>query len=139
MNRLLDLTLSYWETENCARATACGLLDFFDNHSESKTLYDALLPFGGGIGEKSICGAVCGCLAALSFKLTEKRLENEEIREKSILFKELFAEQFESLLCRELIQSFLLEDGTYSDERRNRCTEFVTEGVKLVNTLVEEA
>ena len=137
MNKLVDLTLKYWETENCARATACALLDYFNYKSESMVLYKAILPFGGGIGEKSICGAVCGSLAALSFKLSELGLESEEIREKATLFKEQFRSRFGTLICRELIQPYLLEDETYAPERRDRCTAFVEEGVKLVNVIVE--
>ncbi|MHA1910199.1 MAG: C-GCAxxG-C-C family protein [Candidatus Kariarchaeaceae archaeon] len=138
MSQLIDLTLKYWETENCARAAACGLLDFFNHISESKTMFKAILPFGGGIGERSICGAVCGSLAALSFKLAELGLEKEAINEKVSLFKEQFTTRFETLICRDLIQPYLLEDGTFAPERRDRCTEFVVEGVKMVNSIVEE-
>ena len=137
MGQLNDITMKYWETENCARATACGLLDFYDYTSESKVMFKAILPFGGGIGEKSICGAVCGSLAALSFKLAELSIEAEEIREKATLFKEQFTTRFGSLICRELIQPFLQADETYSPERRESCTELVDEGVILVNSIVE--
>ena len=139
MSKLIDLTLKYWDTENCARATACGLLDYYNHVSESKTMFKAILPFGGGIGEKSICGAVCGSLAALSFKLTELGLEKETISEKATLFKEQFTARFGTLVCRELIEPYLLEDGTYALERRDSCTELVKEGVKLVDKIVEES
>jgi C_GCAxxG_C_C family probable redox protein len=138
MSRLTDLTLKYWETENCARATACGLLDYYNHKSESKTMFKAILPFGGGIGERSICGAVCGSLAALSFKIAEIGVEKEVILEKASLFKEQFTARFGTLMCKELIQPYFLKDGTYAPERRNHCTELVEEGVKLVNTILEE-
>ena len=137
MSQLVDLTLKYWETENCARATACGLLDFYNYESESKTMYKAILPFGGGIGERSICGAVCGALAALSFKLAETGVEKEVISDKATLFKEQFTARFGTLMCKELIQPYFLKDGTYAPERRDHCTELVKDGVKIVDSIVE--
>ena len=61
---------------------ASGVLDFFGFEEEGKTLNKAFLPYGGGAGERAICGSLLGALGALSFLLEEKGVKREEIYEK---------------------------------------------------------
>jgi len=80
MSDIIDEAKKYWENNfNCSQAAACGILDFYGYKQQSETMLKALLPFGGGIGERSICGSLTGALAGLSTLLHEKGIDRDTI------------------------------------------------------------
>jgi len=131
----------YWENgNNCARSAACGILDYYDYPEISKYIRKALLPFGGGIGEGSVCGSATGALAALSIILSEKGFSDEEISQKTKMFKEKFRKEFSAIDCRDILDEFRLEDGSIDKEnpkRREKCTKTVIRAVLIVKELVD--
>ncbi|MHA1954690.1 MAG: C-GCAxxG-C-C family protein [Candidatus Heimdallarchaeaceae archaeon] len=131
----------YWEHEyNCAQATAGGILDYFNFKSESEILIKSFLPYGGGIGERSICGSLVGALGALSFLLKEKGLEYKQIAEKIKALKNGFAESNGSLYCKELLDEYIDQDGKLDRDNPNRrkvCDQTVETAVLIVKDIVE--
>ena len=88
MSDIINEAKKYWENNfNCSQAAACGILDYYGFKQQSETMKKALLPFEGGIGERSICGSLTGALAGLSTLLHEKGIERDsmyEYKEKSL-------------------------------------------------------
>ena len=131
----------YWEHgHNCARSTASGILDYFGYKAESEILNKSFLPYGGGIGERSICGSLVGALGALSFLLMEKGLSNEEIAEKIKVLKTGFAESNGSLYCGKLLDEFIDQEGKLDKDhpdRRKVCDQTVETAVLIVKDIYE--
>ena len=138
---ITEKTLEYWEKKaNCARASVCGILSYYDNESLCDPFYKAMLPMGGGFGEGLVCGAVTGSLAALSLILAEKGLEDKEISKKTEMWREYFKEKFETLTCFELIDEFRTKIGEIDFEmpgRREKCTDFVIAGVIFAQQIID--
>ena len=138
---IISETKKYWENDfNCSIAAACGILNYYGYKHHSKTMKHALLPFGGGIGERSVCGAVTGALAGLSSVLHEKGLDKDSIYDLTKRFKERFKEEVGTLYCREIIHDFILPDGSVDMEnpkRRKSCDKAVYEAVVIVKEIVD--
>ncbi|NPD88592.1 MAG: C_GCAxxG_C_C family protein [Asgard group archaeon] len=131
----------YWKHgHNCAQSAAGGILDYFGFESESEILNKSFLPYGGGIGERSICGSLVGALGALSFLLKEKGLDNEKIYAKIKVLKTAFAESNGSLYCKELLDGYIDQDGKIdieNPERKKVCDQTVETVVLIVKDIVE--
>jgi len=131
----------YWEHDhNCAQAAASGILDYFGFESERETLRKSFLPYGGGIGERSICGSLVGALGALSFLLWNEGLIGEEIYKKIKVLKDGFLEANGSLYCKEILDEFIDEEGKLdrdNPERRKTCDQTVETAVTIVKDIVE--
>jgi C_GCAxxG_C_C family probable redox protein len=131
----------YWEHgHNCAQSAASGILDYFGFEIESKILRNSFLPYGGGIGVRSVCGSLVGALGALSFLLKEKGLDNEKIYEKIKVLKDGFSEANGSLYCKEILEEFIDQNGNLdkdNPERRKTCDKTVETAVLIVKDIVE--
>ena len=142
MTDILEDLYNYWGNDyNCSRSVARGILDHFKMKKLSKTIDKALYAFGGGMGERSICGAVTGGLVALSVYMVEKGIETEKMGEVFKEFKMKFSEKNNSLRCRELIGSYILEDGSVdkdSTERKEICNNAVESAVLIAKELIEK-
>ncbi|MHA2252958.1 MAG: C-GCAxxG-C-C family protein [Candidatus Kariarchaeaceae archaeon] len=139
MNDLIELTLDYWKKEDCARSTACGLLEYYDQMSAKEVLYKAILPFAEGTGERSICGSISGSLAAMSYILSEKGLSKVEIRKKISSFKDKFKQEFNTLMCSDLLDNHLGDRPYPPDpERLEICTKSVTTSVSIAQKLLDD-
>ena len=139
--RAIENAMKHWEKdENCAQSTSCAILEIFNFEKEKHVLKDAFVPFGGGIGEKSICGTVTGTLAGISFVLSQNHISEEVILSVSEEYKERFKTIFNHLKCKQLLKVFMDEDGNYSESdnsyRRNKCTFMVQTAVKIATELI---
>ncbi len=138
---IVDEAFEYWKSNyNCAQAVGCGALDYFGFEEESKTLRKTFLPYGGGIGERTICGSLVGALGALSFLLIEKGVKYEQIYDKFKALKQKFSEENGSLRCRELLQDFIDADGKLdkdNPERKKVCDKTVETSVLFVKELID--
>ena len=132
--------LELWEMEaNCAQATAKGLVQHFGYEDASEVLFHSFIPYGGGFGDRSICGAISGTLAALSYVLSQKGCTQEEIEDLTSQFKEKFITEFGSLRCREILAPFQLPDGEFdmdNPQRKDTCTRAVDLASQLACTLL---
>ena len=141
MSDIVNETKKYWENDfNCSIAVACGILNYYGYKHHSETLKKALLPFGGGMGEKSVCGAVTGALAGLSSVLYEKGLDKDSIYDLTKRFKERFKEEVGTLYCREILNDFFVPDGSVdmeNPERRKTCDEAVFQAVTIVKEIID--
>jgi len=140
MKDIVEEVFKYWKDINCARAAANGILDFYDYPEYGKVMNKAFLPFGGGVGERSICGAVLGALPALSFLLSEKGLINEDIGLKTNYFKKRFREKVGTIYCREIILDFIQPDGSVdmdNPERRKLCDKAVGTVALIVKEIID--
>ena len=141
MSDIINETKKYWEDDfNCSQAAACGILDYYGYEQQSNTLKKALLPFGGGIGERSICGAVTGSLAALSIIMYEKEIDKDTKYDLNKKFKERFIEEVGTLYCKEILQDFIASDGTLdkdNPERRKTCDNSVFKAVTIIKEIID--
>ena len=139
-NLAVQEVLDLWEMEaNCAQATAKGLLQHFGYEEASDVLFNSFFPYGGGFKERSICGAVSGTLAALSYLGYRKEYSHDEIIALGNAFKEKFQTEFGSLRCRGILAPFQLPDGEFdmdNPDRRDRCTYAVGLATQMANTLL---
>ncbi len=142
MKNIVDETRKYWENDfNCARAAARGILDYYNYQNLSEILDKALLPFGGGTGERSICGAVTGALAAISTLLVEKNIEDEKKKEVFRAFKDKFMEKNGTLYCREILKDFFLPDGSIDvdhPKRKASCDQAVETASLIAKELIDK-
>ncbi|MHA1398396.1 MAG: C-GCAxxG-C-C family (seleno)protein [Candidatus Heimdallarchaeaceae archaeon] len=142
MEEIKERAFNYWNNgQNCARSSASGLLDYYGYNEESKILNAAFLPYGGGVGERSLCGALLGGLAGLSFILRKKGIQEELITEKIEEFKKNFEEQMGSLYCGEIIGAFLTPEGELKDDspqRRSICDNSVATAVIVAKKITDK-
>ena len=135
-------TSKYWDNEsNCAQAVSCGLLDYFNMSEHVGLIHDAMTGFGGGMGERSICGAVTGGLAALGILLKKKGIGTEQRSEIFRKYNQAFINDFNTLDCKEIIADFILPDGSVDrdrPERRILCTKAVNTAAKIVKDIFNE-
>jgi C_GCAxxG_C_C family probable redox protein len=138
---IVEEAYKYWGHDyNCAQAAAGGILDYFGYKTEGEILIKSFLPYGGGIGERSICGSLVGALGALSFLLKEKGLNGKEIYEKIKILKTGFKESNDSLYCKELLDEFIDQDGKVdrdNPDRRKICDKTVETAVLIVKDIIE--
>lgn len=144
MDDIIASAMNYWEKKkvNCARTAACGILEFYKHFDESKILYNAFTTFGGGLGEKTVCGGLIGALGALNLLLAERGLGDKEVAEKAKELKAIFREEFNTLECRVLLEEFRTEDGQFDmdhPERRQKCTRTVERAVTGVQQIIERS
>lgn len=124
---------------NCAQSSAGALLEHYQ-HPAAKTMESALLTFGGGMGEGSICGAVSGSMAALSLLLEDKGVSKKQIKDQTSKFKACFIRQQGSLDCDDLLEPFRVHGEIPEDRqeaRRISCTNCVVKAVQIASSLVE--
>jgi C_GCAxxG_C_C family probable redox protein len=141
--KIVELTRNYWEKRsNCAQSTAAGILENYDHSDLSPSFYKAMLPFGGGVGEESICGAVLGSLAGMSLALADKGVNPDGVREKSKEFKRRLRERFGTLECGALMDEFRDPQGKIVFDmpgRREKCTKVVESAVILARQLIDSS
>lgn len=143
MSNVINEAAKYWNKEsNCAQAVACGVLEYYNHNDCLETIHNALLGFGGGMGEKSICGAVTGGLAALGILMSKKDLEKDDISDIFRKFKDTFNNKFKTLNCGEILSEFVLPDGSIdieNPERRLTCTEALELAASIVKEVLDES
>ncbi|NPD88633.1 MAG: C_GCAxxG_C_C family protein [Asgard group archaeon] len=139
LNDILDFSKKYWLDENCARTTACGILDYYKYTDASEILFKSFAPFGEGLGERLTCGSVIGSLAALSYILSEKVLSKQEILKKADIFKESFREEFGTIQCSAILQPYLKQNESYPSDpvRLDICTKTIKKAVLEVERIIE--
>ncbi|MFW9994909.1 MAG: C-GCAxxG-C-C family (seleno)protein [Candidatus Odinarchaeota archaeon] len=139
-DNIIDLTMSVRNDYNCAQATAYGILSYFDHHFEAETLAKSFVPYGGGVGEGSICGAVLGSLAGLSRILNDKNMIYDDIVKAGTSFKQLVEREFDSYYCKELMKEFSGKEPLTEEMRAKRsqkCSDVIKFCVKTIQSLVE--
>lgn len=144
MKDLEEITSDYWNSgSNCAQSSACGLLKFFSCEVDIKSIHDLMLTYGGGVGEKSICGAILGSIGAMNVILAKKNVNYDEIREISKQFKKTFTDNWDSLQCITLLDAYLDENGDIKESlaasRKDNCTKIVLSAVYLAKGLIEKS
>ncbi|MFX0115292.1 MAG: C-GCAxxG-C-C family (seleno)protein [Candidatus Hodarchaeota archaeon] len=142
MDDIIALAMNYWDKKklNCAQTAACGILDFYKHAEGSQILCKAFTTFGGGLGERTVCGSLIGALGALNLLLAERGLSYKEIAEKTKELKTLFREGFGTLKCRILLDEFRTEDGQFDmdhPDRRPKCTRTVETAVTGVQQIID--
>ncbi|MCG3216027.1 MAG: C_GCAxxG_C_C family protein [Candidatus Heimdallarchaeota archaeon] len=120
MHQIVKQAFKYWEKRNCARSTSCAILDYYGFSEYTNVLDSAMILFGGGAGERSICGSLLGALAGMGVVLKEKGLEEKEIYKKSKYLKAGFKKEMGTLRCREILADFLDENGVLDKDHPDR-------------------
>ena len=143
MSNIRNEASKYWNQEsNCAQAVACGVLEYYDQIDYLETVHSSLLGFGGGMGERSICGAVTGGLAALGILMSKRDLEKDDKSDIFRKFKDTFNDKFKTLNCGEILSEFILPDGSIDIEnpdRRLTCTRAVELATSIVKEVLDES
>ena len=142
MSEIISETKKYWENgKNCARSTSCGILDYFGLSGYTKVMDSAMIPFGGGVGERSICGSLLGALAGMCIVLKEKGMDEKVIYTKPKILKDEFKKKMGTLYCKAILDDFIDDKGVLdyeNPERRKRCNSTVEAAVLGVKKIVEE-
>ncbi len=142
MSNITNEVAQYWNQEsNCAQAVACGVLEFYKQNDCIETVHNAMLGFGGGMGERSICGAVTGGLAVLGILMSKKDLEKDDKSAVFRKFKDSFNNKFKTSNCGEILAEFILPDGSVdkeNPERRLTCTGAVELAASIVKDVLDE-
>ena len=143
MSNIINETSKYWNQEsNCAQAVACGVLEYYDQKDCLETIHNALRGFGGGMGERSICGAVTGGLAVLGILMGKMDLDKDDKSDIFRKFKDSFNNKFKTLNCGEILSKFVLPDGLIdveNPERRLTCTGAVELAASIVKEVLDES
>ena len=141
--KIIELTRNYWNSRNnCAQSTACGILDYNDYTHLSEYFRKAFRPYGGGLGELDLCGAILGTVAGMGLVLADKKgLTDKEVLKKVSDFKDEIKEQYGTLICAELMQDFI-HDGKFEINmpgRREKCTDVVELSVALARQIIDSS
>ena len=124
---------------NCAESTLKCLIDdgVIDIPEESIKLMSG---FGGGMQRGTVCGAVIASVAALGS--VYGRLSAEEDRKPSAdavrLFLRRFEEEFGTIYCKELQQTYVREHALKSDGMYRACTVFVEKAIELTTAIIKD-
>ncbi len=139
MTDIINTSRKHWLDNNCAMATACGILDFYKYEEASQVLFKSLVSFGEGLGERLVCGSVVGSIAALCYILSDKGLTKKEILEKTEVFKTAFRKEFGTILCSELLYPEIKLNDSYPLDpvRLDICTKTVEKSVLEVQKIIE--
>ncbi len=140
LDKLHEKVSNYWDLgNNCAQSTASGILNYYQYDSEAEVLFKSLIPYESGFKEGTVCGAVSGTLAALSFVLTSKNADKEEVTTISKEFKDNFIEKCNSIYCYKILERFKQEDNSINwadPERHPTCTKCVKIAAELGAKLI---
>lgn len=139
MDKITETTAEYWNNSfNCAQSTACGILSYYEMKDKCSLIADAMVGFGGGMGERSVCGAITGTLAALGIVLKAKNVSKEELAKSINGFKKAMKDKY-SLNCVDILADFINEDGTVNNtpERKQKCTEVVYFAAKTAKKILD--
>ena len=154
LKKILEVS-DIWDKKNsnCAQATSKGLLDHFKYKEVGNVLFSSFIPFGGGFMCGSICGAVSGTLAAISYILLKKNCSMEEIYQITTQMKEKFVKEFGSLNCAEIMSPFfdmknflnmqksVMEnpENFFKSEPYKLCTNCVNKAAIIAKELIEKS
>ncbi len=134
--------MKYWDSKsNCAQSVSCGLLDSYNFVEGKEILYPALIHFGTGFGEYSVCGAITGGLSAVGLILSKKGLDDDTINELSNQFKETIKKKFNSLLCRDYMNPYFTKNGDIDWDlkgRREKCTDIVQTAFEEAKNIIDD-
>lgn len=134
-----DIQILWDNGHNCAQSTAKGLLNHYNFRKEGQILSLSFLPYGGGFKEGSICGAISGTLAAMSYILSKSEINNDKIVELTNQMKNEFLEEFTSVNCQTILDPFRKPDGEIDKdnvERRNLCTKAVNVSANIAHNIL---
>ena len=96
--------------------------------------------FGGGMQRGAVCGAVIASVAALGS--VYGRLSAEEDCKPSAdavrLFLRRFEEEFGTIYCKELQQTYVREHALKSDGMYRACTVFVEKAIELTTAIIKD-
>lgn len=101
--------------------------------------------FGGGMSCGEVCGAVTGALMVIGLKYGNYLPHTPEIKkqcaEKNAEFREKFLEEYDSIICRELLgydisipeeKEIIKEKGLFE----NFCSDVITYAIEVLNTIL---
>ncbi len=126
---------------NCAQSTAAVILELENQNTAANILLKAFYPNGFGFYEFSVCGAVSGTLAAMSYLLALEDRKEDEIVEISKEFKNQFTHECSSIYCSDLLNNFKDKNGinnTSNREFMEICTDCIKKAVIIVNDILEK-
>ncbi len=124
---------------NCAETTLRCLIEdgVIDLPMENVRMMSG---FGGGMQRGSVCGAVTGAVAAIG--AAKGRTEPGEDRKPSAEavrdFLKRFEEEFGTLYCKELQQTYVKDHALKSPGMYRACTVFVEKAVELTKDILQE-
>lgn len=124
---------------NCAESTLKCLIEdgVIDLPEESIRMMSG---FGGGMQRGSVCGAVVGSVAALGS--VYGRTSTDEDRKPSAVavrsFLKQFEEEFGTIYCKELQQTYVKEHALKSDGMYRACTVFVEKAIGIVSSIIAD-
>ena len=135
-----DVTKSFYNGGlNCAESTLKCLIEdgVIDLPEESIRMMSG---FGGGMQRGSVCGAVVGSVAALGS--VYGRTSTDEDRKPSAVavrsFLKQFEEEFGTIYCKELQQTYVKEHALKSDGMYRACTVFVEKAIGIVSSIIAD-
>ncbi|MCY3413898.1 MAG: C_GCAxxG_C_C family protein [Candidatus Heimdallarchaeota archaeon] len=137
-----SIILEIWADHNCARATGVGLLRIHQDPDADK-FFSVFTSFGGGMGERGLCGAMTGTVGAMSKLLSEKQVNEEQIRDEVNRLKEHMRMKFGegSIDCKAFLKDYLLDDGSIDSTnsgRRDHCTSIVLEATRFAHEIINQ-
>ena len=96
--------------------------------------------FGGGMQRGSVCGAVVSSVAALGS--VYGRTSTDEDRKPSAAavrsFLKQFEEEFGTIYCKELQQTYVKEHALKSDGMYRACKVFVEKAIGIVSSIIAD-
>ena len=122
---------------NCAESTLKCLIEdgIIDIPEGSVRMMSG---FGGGMQRGSVCGAVIGSVAALGS--VYGRTLAEEDRKPSAdavrTFLRRFEEEFGTIYCKELQQTYVREHAIKSEGMYRACTVFVDKAIEITSSII---
>lgn len=124
---------------NCAESTMRCLIEneVVDIPLESVRMMSG---FGGGMQRGAVCGAVISAVAAIGSKTG--RVEPGESRQPSAAavreFLNRFEDEFGTLYCHELQETYVKEHALKSEGMYRACTVFVEKAVELTEEILQK-
>ena len=131
MDRKEKAVAMHQRTYNCAQSTALAFCDVYKG--DPQTVFQAMEPFGFGMGCQSVCGALTGCLAAIGLVTSDGNLETPGTKqlcyELADRARAMFAERAGSDLCSVLKAS---DDGSIPFY----CDRYIRIGVEVAEEIL---
>lgn len=133
--RIAKSEVSFCAGFNCAQVVLASFSDL--SPIELSYLYKISQGFGGGMGKKSVCGALTGGYMAIGLAYG-KSIENEaDAKIKTQACVELLDDGFQKMFGKGLHCSELLTDDIAEESRKAHCQRYVTYVIGEVVHMIE--
>ena len=117
---------------NCAESVFLAALE--ETEGLDKDIVRVASAFGGGLGQKEVCGAVAGAAMAIGVKFGRTKFNDDRTPSQLAVMKLMinFKKNYKTVKCGELTEGYDMS----SKERKDYCSEIVAQAAQELEKIL---